>query len=417
MEISFYSFLFSIVISSIFIVLLYFFRKKVAFCNYYGLYTILALYIVTFIRMALPFEFTFTKSIEDFTIAPKVMEFLTPDLENIFVFRLTPLNLLVALWGLGSVIYIARVIIKYFRAVKALKKSTLPCDFEMQNRLDAVAKKCGIKHKVILKKTDCVLSPVTYGFLQSVILFPDRQFSNDDFDFIAMHECCHIKNKDIWIKLLTEIYCGIFWWNPFVHLLKKDLSFCLELRCDKRVTKTLNEFERCNYGQVLVAQMKQYCEISNTAKNEKDSLLKSALVGMSFVSGENSKKHITRMELILYPNKKQSMKNGIITALVIMLACTIFFGSYCFLIVPAWNPTYEECVADIVENGKDDDNVKVYEDSEMYVYIEKDKTCHLVFEPYDKKKGVVITDENSVIIPYSDIKDGYYDYCLILKEE
>ena len=53
----------------------------------------------------------------------------------------------------------------------------------------------------------------------------------------------------------------------------------------------------------------------------------------------------------------------------------------------------------------------------MYVYVEKDKTTHLIFEPYDKKKGVVYTKDDSIIIPYSDIEKGNYNYCLILREK
>lgn len=41
----------------------------------------------------------------------------------------------------------------------------------------------------------------------------------------------------------------------------------------------------------------------------------------------------------------------------------------------------------------------------------------LIFEPYDKKKGIVYTKNDSIIIPYSEVENGYYDYCLILREK
>lgn len=315
--------------------LLYFFRKKIAFCNYYGLYTILGLYAVTFVRMALPFEFGFTNTISDHNVYASIMNVLTPDKKAVFVPKFTLLNLLVSVWIVGSVIYILWVMIKYYKAVKALKANVIDGTPEMQAKLDLISQKCGIRRKVKLKITDCVISPVTYGFLNHVILIPNREFDDRDFGYIAMHECCHIKNKDIWIKLLTEIYCGIFWWNPFAHLLKKDLTYCLELRCDKRVTSKLSE-NRCTvYYEVLVTQMK----------------------------------------------------------------------------------AYEDCVADLVSSGEYNDKVEVYDETNMYVYVEKDKTTHLIFEPYDKKKGIVYTKNDSIIIPYSEVENGYYDYCLILREK
>ena len=366
--------------------LLYFFRKKIAFCNYCGLYTILGLYAVTFARMALPFEFGFTNTISDHSFYPVVIDALTPDKKNFFVPEFTWLNLIFTIWIAVSVIYISRVMIKYYKAVKALKANVIDGTPEMQAKLDLISQKCGIRRKVKLKITDCVISPVTYGFFNHVILIPNREFDDRDFGYIAIHECCHIKNKDIWIKLLTEIYCGIFWWNPFAHLLKKDLTYCLELKCDKRVTSKLSE-NRCTvYYEVLV-------------------------------TNEKGKKIVSRMEMMLYPKKKQTIINNVITALMALLIVGIFFASYCFLIVPGWDTTYEDCVADLVSSGEYNDNVEVYDETNMYVYVEKDKTTHLIFEPYDKKKGVVYTKDDSIIIPYSDIENGYYNYCLILREK
>ena len=87
------------------------------------------------------------------------------------------------------------------------------------------------------------------------------------------------------------------------------------------------------------------------------------------------------------------------------------------MIVPGWDATYEDCVADLIESGEYNNNVEVYDETNMYVYVEKDKTTHLIFKPYDKKKGVVYTKDDSIIIPYSDVENGCYNYCLILREE
>ena len=88
------------------------------------------------------------------------------------------------------------------------------------------------------------------------------------------------------------------------------------------------------------------------------------------------------------------------------------------MIVPGWDATYEDCVADLVASGKyDKDVVEVFDETNMYVYVEKDKTTHIIFEPYDEKKGVVYNENNSVIIPYEDVENGQYSYCLVLEEK
>lgn len=81
-------------------------------------------------------------------------------------------------------------------------------------------------------------------------------------------------------NLLVESVCP-----PF----EKDLTYCLELRCDKRVTSKLSE-NRCTvYYEVLVTQMKAYKEQQESEESDRETALKSALVGMSFVTNEKGK--------------------------------------------------------------------------------------------------------------------------------
>lgn len=56
---------------------------------------------------------------------------------------------------------------------------------------------------------------------------------------------------------MIELYCCVYWWNPLAYLLKKDLDFCLELQCDRRVTKNLNESDRASYCKVLLDSLKE----------------------------------------------------------------------------------------------------------------------------------------------------------------
>ena len=74
------------------------------------------------------------------------------------------------------------------------------------------------------------------------------------------------------------------------------------------------------YYEVLVTQMKAYKEQKESEKSDRETALKSALVGMSFVTNDKGEKIISRMEMILYPKKKQT----IIIAVCIMKIQTIY---------------------------------------------------------------------------------------------
>lgn len=119
--------------------------------------------------MVFPFEFKFTYTVSDKNVYAAIMDVLTPNKDVLFVPEFTWLNLLVSVWIVGSVIYILWVMIKYYKALKALKANVIDGTPEMQAKLDLISQKCGIRRKVKLKITDCVISPVTYGF--SILLF------------------------------------------------------------------------------------------------------------------------------------------------------------------------------------------------------------------------------------------------------
>ena len=59
--------------------------------------------------------------------------------------------------------------------------------------------------------------------------------------------------------------------------------------------------------KVLVTELKKCYEEENSDK-QNECNLKSALIGMNFASIEKNEKNIHRMEMILYPNKKQTIQ-------------------------------------------------------------------------------------------------------------
>ena len=42
----------------------------------------------------------------------------------------------------------------------------------------------------------------------------------------------HIKLHDTFIKILLLLVSAIFWWNPLMYILRKDIDQMLELRCE-----------------------------------------------------------------------------------------------------------------------------------------------------------------------------------------
>ena len=99
--------------------------------------------------------------------------------------------------------------------------------------------------------TDPVPGACLVGVFRPYIVLPMITAPQDALNVLA-HEICHLKNRDhIW-NILRLFCCAVHWFNPLVWLAASMSRTDSELRCDDRVTSTMNEQERKDYANVLV---------------------------------------------------------------------------------------------------------------------------------------------------------------------
>jgi len=96
----------------------------------------------------------------------------------------------------------------------------------------------GIKRKVTLWYSAHVDTPLTFGMLKPVILLPLsllNHISMQETEAIILHELAHIKSMDhFWNRflILTET---LYFFNPFVRMLAKQVRIEREKNCDVQV--------------------------------------------------------------------------------------------------------------------------------------------------------------------------------------
>lgn len=93
--------------------------------------------------------------------------------------------------------------------------------------------------------------PFITGFLKPVLILPDQTFTDKELYFIVRHETEHVRNKDLWLKALIEILLSIYWWNPFIYVLRKKLYLALEVSDDIMTTKKMDAREKISYAEFL----------------------------------------------------------------------------------------------------------------------------------------------------------------------
>ena len=112
------------------------------------------------------------------------------------------------------------------------------------------------KRNIKIVQTAAVEVPCCMGIFEKRILIPDKKYSREELHYIILHEYTHLDNKDILTIQLINILCIVFWWNPFVYILKGDMYQSIEIRCDQTVTKKLKSAERGNYLTVILKEYK-----------------------------------------------------------------------------------------------------------------------------------------------------------------
>jgi len=95
-------------------------------------------------------------------------------------------------------------------------------------------------------------TPFVLGLIRPKIYLPVG-LKDDERDYILLHEQIHIRRKDHIIKMLSFFVLCIHWFNPLVWVAYLIMSIDMELSCDERVLKEMNEEIKKPYANLLLS--------------------------------------------------------------------------------------------------------------------------------------------------------------------
>lgn len=97
------------------------------------------------------------------------------------------------------------------------------------------------------------------GFFRPYILLPAEsgRFSDGDLRNMLRHELCHFLSGDLWIKTGLRAVGCVLWWYPVMPGLCRDVEQFLELRCDRRACRGLDEAGRLRYLDTLLRLLRR----------------------------------------------------------------------------------------------------------------------------------------------------------------
>jgi beta-lactamase regulating signal transducer with metallopeptidase domain len=363
----------AVITNSLMIIVIYFLRKIPYFSNLFSVWFMVVLYLVCVLRMFLPLEFPGVQIIlRDGTFLNAVVEALwmrVPDAASrpsiiVYVF--------LGVWAVGTIIF-SIVSLSTHKSRKTYYLANYDFSTEEEKRIFAEVSE-EVLHKtdrLYMKKTDAVRSIMVIGYFKRYVLLPVKDYLPDELEMIIRHECTHLKNKDLWIKLLVHIYCCIFWWNPFSYLLKHDLSFTLEMRCDLSATKDFSDQQKETYFNALKANCRKRTKQDKDARN------------YFFICSEftdNRKKNRANKEFVkrtkaIAKDPPNKVGQAVVNTLVAIVLVAVVFASYILIWQPfysydATNDDYNSGVFDEIADG--DNSYLVKQENGTYLFYFSD---------------------------------------------
>ena len=124
------------------------------------------------------------------------------------------------------------------------------------------------KRQCRVRRSDAVAVPMMWGFFRPVILLPAdaNGWGSERVRAILLHELAHVQRRDWLMQTIAQIACAVYWFNPLVWFVARQMRAEAELACDDHVLNA--GYRSTEYAQHLidvVRNLKAFGSASRTA--------------------------------------------------------------------------------------------------------------------------------------------------------
>lgn len=96
-----------------------------------------------------------------------------------------------------------------------------------------------------------VTTPLLTGLLCPRIYLPSDRYTWKELELLLSHELSHYRHHDLWYKLILQLVCIVYWFNPLLLWMRREADQDLEFLCDERIMKDGAHDERMQYNYLL----------------------------------------------------------------------------------------------------------------------------------------------------------------------
>ena len=230
--------------------------------------TFLVLWELVILRLLIPFSIPsmfsiytlVTHSISSTTLPEVGTNYNIPTMQGLFVTTqgavqspadISPsVSMWFLVWCAGIILTTLFFVISYLRCLIEFR-TALPVH---NHYIEKWLAERPLKRPILVRQSDRISSPLTYGIFRPVILMPKKMDWNNEkqLQYVLSHEYVHIYRYDTVTKLIATLALCIHWFNPFVWVMYFLFNRDIELACDESVIRQFGEKSKSAYSLMLI---------------------------------------------------------------------------------------------------------------------------------------------------------------------
>lgn len=219
-----------------------------------GRYIGVFLTVIT-VRMLLPVEFGFTVTFYSEQIMTRIRDMRLLEI-NVGGYEITLNQILLFLWVAGAAAGILIHAWEYLWFLHIVGRCPNYHKHLIEKIVSRINREYGKEERFKVLLVPKVRTPAILGLWHPKILMPANAYTEEELYYILKHEMLHYYQHDMLVKILSDILCTIYWWNPAVYLLRKLIARALEIRVDSLLASGLSEEDKTCYMECIVKSMK-----------------------------------------------------------------------------------------------------------------------------------------------------------------
>ena len=237
---------------------------------------------------------------------------------------------------------------------------------------------------------EAISTPAVTGLFRPTLLLPHEGYDLNELRYILRHELCHLKRRDMLLKLVLLAANAMHWFDPVVYLMLRQADEDIELACDSAATDGLDRAERAAYSRTLLAAVQSHVR---------------ALPATTCFGGtvERLKRRITN---VLGAQKKRGLGVvALVLALTLTAGCAVSWGSRDASTAPfdgsRYNPVFVTGNAELTIGKNFRPLYYVSDESGTYFRLSREGGVNTVTMIYDGEEmsfspmeSVTLTQEN-----------------------